>query len=76
MLTYNVEIEISVLGRNIFVTLIARRSRYFAGARFLKRGANDKVGWWPMQPVFVKVFLSNAVYVRGMLQTMSKRSRL
>jgi hypothetical protein len=39
------KIEISVLGRNIFVTLIARRSRYFAGARFLKRGANDKVGW-------------------------------
>ncbi|CAO3675787.1 unnamed protein product [Umbelopsis ramanniana] len=34
--------KISVLGRNIFVTLIARRSRYFAGARFLKRGANDK----------------------------------
>jgi hypothetical protein len=36
-------LEISVLGRNVFVTLIARRSRYFAGARFLKRGANDKV---------------------------------
>ncbi|GAB5587403.1 phosphatidylinositol-3 [Umbelopsis nana] len=34
--------KISVLGRNIFVTLIARRSRHFAGARFLKRGANDK----------------------------------
>ncbi|CAM0140332.1 unnamed protein product, partial [Umbelopsis sp. WA50703] len=34
--------KISVLGRNVFVTLIARRSRYFAGARFLKRGANDK----------------------------------
>jgi hypothetical protein len=36
-------IEISVFGRNILVTLIARRSRYFAGARFLKRGVNDKV---------------------------------
>ncbi|KND03050.1 phosphatidylinositol-3,5-bisphosphate 5-phosphatase [Spizellomyces punctatus DAOM BR117] len=34
--------KISVFGRNIFVTLIARRSRYFAGARFLKRGVNDK----------------------------------
>ena len=25
------------------MTLIARRSRYFAGARFLKRGVNDQV---------------------------------
>ena len=35
--------KISVFGRSIVVTLIARRSRYFAGARFLKRGVNDKV---------------------------------
>ncbi|ORX58769.1 hypothetical protein DM01DRAFT_1333388 [Hesseltinella vesiculosa] len=34
--------KISVFGRNIIITLIARRSRHFAGARFLKRGANDK----------------------------------
>ncbi|CAG8595116.1 5586_t:CDS:10 [Ambispora gerdemannii] len=34
--------KISIFGRNIFVTLIARRSRYFAGARFLKRGSNDQ----------------------------------
>lgn len=34
---------ISVYGRIIYVTVIARRSRYFAGARFLKRGANDLV---------------------------------
>ena len=32
---------LSVYGRIIYITLIARRSRYFAGARFLKRGAND-----------------------------------
>ncbi|KAJ2905477.1 hypothetical protein MKZ38_005353 [Zalerion maritima] len=32
---------ISIYGRTIHVTLIARRSRFFAGARFLKRGAND-----------------------------------
>ena len=31
----------NVFGRNIYVTLIARRSRFFAGARFLKRGVND-----------------------------------
>jgi hypothetical protein len=34
--------EISVFGHGIFVTLIARRSRHFAGARFLKRGVNDQ----------------------------------
>ncbi|CAG8459681.1 7646_t:CDS:10 [Paraglomus occultum] len=34
--------KISVYGRNIFLTLIARRSRYFAGARFRKRGTNDQ----------------------------------
>jgi hypothetical protein len=40
--------EVSVFGRSVFVTLIARRSRYFAGARFLKRGVNDEVpSSWP-----------------------------
>ncbi|RUP50533.1 SacI homology domain-containing protein [Jimgerdemannia flammicorona] len=34
--------KISVYGRNVFLTLIARRSRHYAGARFLKRGVNDK----------------------------------
>lgn len=28
-------------GRTVYVTIIARRSRFFAGARYLKRGAND-----------------------------------
>ncbi|KAI0023110.1 SacI homology domain-containing protein [Xylariomycetidae sp. FL0641] len=32
---------IDVYGRTAHITIIARRSRYFAGARFLKRGAND-----------------------------------
>lgn len=32
---------LSVYGRLVFITIIARRSRFFAGARFLKRGAND-----------------------------------
>jgi hypothetical protein len=32
---------VSVYGRTAHITIIARRSRYFAGARFLKRGAND-----------------------------------
>lgn len=33
--------SLSIYGRTAFITIIARRSRYFAGARFLKRGAND-----------------------------------
>lgn len=28
-------------GRVVYITIIARRSRFFAGARYLKRGAND-----------------------------------
>lgn len=36
------QINISVFGRPIFLTLIARRSREFAGTRFLKRGSNDE----------------------------------
>ncbi|KAH7349353.1 polyphosphoinositide phosphatase [Plectosphaerella cucumerina] len=32
---------LSIYGRSAHITIIARRSRFFAGARFLKRGAND-----------------------------------
>ncbi|KAH9882168.1 hypothetical protein J1614_001340 [Plenodomus biglobosus] len=32
---------LDVFGRRIYLTIIARRSRFFAGARFLKRGTND-----------------------------------
>ncbi|KAK3688471.1 SacI homology domain-containing protein [Podospora appendiculata] len=32
---------VSIYGRTAHITVIARRSRHFAGARFLKRGAND-----------------------------------
>jgi len=28
-------------GRVVYITIVARRSRFFAGARYLKRGAND-----------------------------------
>jgi phosphatidylinositol 3,5-bisphosphate 5-phosphatase len=34
--------KISVSGRSVLITIIARRSHYFAGARFLKRGVNDQ----------------------------------
>lgn len=36
-------IELCVVGRVVHVTLIARRSRHYAGARYLKRGVNDEV---------------------------------
>lgn len=32
--------NISIYGKKIYITIIARRSRHFAGARFLKRGIN------------------------------------
>lgn len=34
--------KISVFGNPVFITLIARRSHYFAGARFFKRGVNNQ----------------------------------
>ncbi|CCG83890.1 protein of unknown function [Taphrina deformans PYCC 5710] len=34
--------KLSIFGKSVYITLIARRSRHFAGARFLKRGANEK----------------------------------
>ncbi|KAL9937823.1 hypothetical protein V8E36_003368 [Tilletia maclaganii] len=33
--------KLSILNRTVYVTLIARRSRHFAGARFLKRGVDS-----------------------------------
>lgn len=35
-------VELTVLGRVVYVTLIARRSRHHAGARYLKRGVNEE----------------------------------
>jgi len=35
--------ELNVLSRVVFVTLIARRSRHYAGARYLTRGVNEEV---------------------------------
>ncbi|EON61094.1 hypothetical protein W97_00305 [Coniosporium apollinis CBS 100218] len=32
---------LDIFGRRVYITVIARRSRFFAGARFLKRGVND-----------------------------------
>lgn len=39
----NLKLELTVLGRVVFIALIARRSRHFAGARYLTRGVNDEV---------------------------------
>ncbi|GKV09742.1 hypothetical protein SLEP1_g21198 [Rubroshorea leprosula] len=36
------QVKLSVSGRDVNLTLIARRSRHYAGTRYLKRGVNDK----------------------------------
>lgn len=44
--------NVSIFGRSIYVTLIARRSNRYAGTRFLKRGANCNVSFiFFFQPV-------------------------
>ncbi|MCO5568717.1 hypothetical protein L7F22_022420 [Adiantum nelumboides] len=44
MLVWVLLVKMSIFGRVFAITLIARRSRHFAGTRYLKRGVNDK-GW-------------------------------
>lgn len=44
--------EINVFSRTVYLTLIARRSRYHAGVRFLTRGADEYVGEAPV-PVLI-----------------------
>lgn len=36
------QVNVSIWGKSIYITLIARRSHHFAGARFLKRGVNTQ----------------------------------
>ena len=38
--------NVSVFGRSMYITIIARRSNKYAGTRFLKRGANFDVRLW------------------------------
>lgn len=45
-MTHDELTELSVLGRVVFVTLIARRSRHYAGARYLKRGVTEEVPFY------------------------------
>ncbi|XP_075494550.1 phosphatidylinositol-3-phosphatase SAC1-like isoform X1 [Primulina tabacum] len=35
------QVRLSIFGRDICVSLVSRRSRHFAGTRYLKRGVND-----------------------------------
>jgi hypothetical protein len=35
------QVKLSIFGRELNVVLISRRSRHFAGTRYLKRGVND-----------------------------------
>ena len=40
--------ELSVFGRTIYICLIARRSRHFAGARYRRRGVTEDVSSLPI----------------------------
>ena len=64
-------IGLNIYGRSLYITIIARRSRFFAGARFLKRGVNDLV-------CFLINYLDRNVLkaTRATLQMTLKRSRL
>eukprot|EP01114_Cavostelium_apophysatum_P020199 TRINITY_DN6706_c0_g1_i1.p1 TRINITY_DN6706_c0_g1~~TRINITY_DN6706_c0_g1_i1.p1 ORF type:complete len:811 (-),score=116.42 TRINITY_DN6706_c0_g1_i1:131-2563(-) len=39
---YFIQSKFSIYGKNISICLIARRSRFFAGTRYLKRGVNEQ----------------------------------
>ena len=62
--------DICVYGRPIYVTLIARRSKEFAGTRFLKRGANDEVGTWTPSHYFRKIFVNGLKGSSGLMADM------
>jgi hypothetical protein len=49
--------ELTVLGRVVFVTLIARRSRHYAGARYLTRGVNEEV-----RNQYIKSSFASSIY--------------
>lgn len=67
---------LSVTGRAVIVTLIARRSRHFAGARFLKRGVNDQVGGERQVSMFHMSNEMLAHTLRAMLLMKWNRNRL
>ena len=53
-------LELTVLGRVIYVTLIARRSRHYAGARYLKRGVNEEVGvFWDFASISTLIIVTS-----------------
>ena len=37
-----VQVKLSISGKHFVLAIIARRSRYYAGTRYLKQGVNDK----------------------------------
>ena len=61
--------NISLYGKSLYLTLIARRSNKFAGTRFLKRGANYEVIFF--QSVFIDI-LNSSTFTEGRC---GKRSR-
>lgn len=61
--------------RTVYLTLIARRSRHYAGARFLTRGANEQVGSPILLSPCVNLVSGWADMARGMLQMKLRPSR-
>src|SRR5258708_2022645 len=64
------ELALNVFGRRVYITIIARRSRFFAGARFLKRGANDLVSNYHL--LHLRIYL---IGLRATSPMMSKQNR-
>ncbi|TLD37785.1 hypothetical protein E2P81_ATG03460 [Venturia nashicola] len=52
---YIEQASIDVFSRRVYMTIIARRSRFFAGARYLKRGINDCVRVTPKPDIDVNL---------------------
>lgn len=60
--------NVNVYGRSFYVSLIARRSRKYAGTRFLKRGANFEVS----TEGTTLLFSNSVVIVYGILKKISQ----
>ena len=73
--------RVEIGGRTAVVSLIARRSRHFAGTRFLRRGVNDEVPFAFFLFLFffiiiIGLTIFSFLFSRDALQMMWKQSKL
>lgn len=59
--------NVSIFGRSMYVTIIARRSNKYAGTRFLKRGANFDVYIIKFYIYFIYMYMCMYVYIFQLL---------